>query len=42
MGLVIASIHEKRDEYRKALNRPLALGARGRRARDAREPPGAP
>lgn len=35
MGLVIASIHEKRDEYRKALNRPLALGARVRRARDA-------
>ena len=35
MGLVIASIHEKRDEYRKTLNRPQALGARGRRARDA-------
>jgi CPA2 family monovalent cation:H+ antiporter-2 len=35
MGLVIASIHERRDEYRKALNRPEALGARGRRARDA-------
>jgi CPA2 family monovalent cation:H+ antiporter-2 len=35
MGLVIASIHEKRDEYRKALNRPQALGARFRRARDA-------
>ncbi|MDR3510654.1 MAG: cation:proton antiporter [Caulobacteraceae bacterium] len=35
MGLVIASIHDKRDEYRKALNRPDALGARGRRARDA-------
>jgi len=35
MGLVIASIHEKRDEYRKELNRPQALGARGRRARDA-------
>lgn len=34
MGLVIASIHEKRDEYRKDLNRPMALGARGRRARD--------
>jgi CPA2 family monovalent cation:H+ antiporter-2 len=34
MGLVIASIHERRDEYRKALNRPDALGARGRRARD--------
>ena len=38
MGLVIASIHEKRDEYRKALNQPLALGARIRRARDARGP----
>ena len=35
MGLVIASIHEKRDEFRKALNRPQALGARFRRARDA-------
>jgi CPA2 family monovalent cation:H+ antiporter-2 len=35
MGLVIASIHERRDEYRKLLNRPDALGARGRRARDA-------
>jgi CPA2 family monovalent cation:H+ antiporter-2 len=32
MGLVIASIHEKRDEYRKLLNRPEALGGR-RRAR---------
>jgi CPA2 family monovalent cation:H+ antiporter-2 len=40
MGLVIASIHEKRDEYRKALNQPLALGARVRRARDARGPSG--
>ncbi|MGZ6037847.1 MAG: cation:proton antiporter domain-containing protein [Phenylobacterium sp.] len=40
MGLVIASIHEKRDEYRKALNQPLALGARVRRARDGRAPPG--
>jgi monovalent cation:H+ antiporter-2, CPA2 family len=39
MGLVIASIHEKRDEYRKLLNRPLALGARVRRARDARGGP---
>ena len=27
MGLVIASIHEKRDEFRKALNRPEALRA---------------
>lgn len=34
MGLVIASIHERRDEYRQLLNRPDALGARGRRARD--------
>jgi CPA2 family monovalent cation:H+ antiporter-2 len=32
MGLVIASIHEKRDEFRKLLNRPEALGGR-RRAR---------
>jgi CPA2 family monovalent cation:H+ antiporter-2 len=32
MGLVIASIHERRDEYRKELNRPDALGGR-RRAR---------
>ena len=38
MGLVIASIHEKRDEYRKALNRPQALGARFRRARNAAAP----
>ena len=34
MGLVIASVHEKRDEIRKSLNRPDALGARVRRARD--------
>jgi CPA2 family monovalent cation:H+ antiporter-2 len=34
MGLVIASVHEKRDEIRKDLNRPEALGARVRRARD--------
>ena len=33
MGLVIASIHERRDEFRKALNRPESLGARGRRFR---------
>ena len=33
MGLVIASIHERRDEYRRALNRPDALGGRTRRAR---------
>ena len=36
MGLVIASIHEKRDEYRKALNRPDALGGRGRAERARR------
>ena len=35
MGLVIASIHERRDEYRKALNRPDALGGKRRRLRDA-------
>ncbi|WP_297514560.1 cation:proton antiporter [uncultured Caulobacter sp.] len=35
MGLVIASVHERRDEYRKALNRPDALGGRRRRLRDA-------
>jgi CPA2 family monovalent cation:H+ antiporter-2 len=34
MGLVIASVHEKRDEIRKDLNRPEALGARVRKARD--------
>ncbi|MFP5448540.1 MAG: cation:proton antiporter [Alphaproteobacteria bacterium] len=33
MGLVIASIHERRDEYRQELNRPDSLGGRGRRAR---------
>jgi CPA2 family monovalent cation:H+ antiporter-2 len=32
MGLVIASIHERRDEYRQELNRPESLGGR-RRAR---------
>jgi CPA2 family monovalent cation:H+ antiporter-2 len=37
MGLVIASVHEKRDEIRKALNRPEALGAAIRKAR-ARRP----
>jgi CPA2 family monovalent cation:H+ antiporter-2 len=31
MGLVIASIHERRDEFRKALNRPDAMGGRARR-----------
>ncbi len=35
MGLVIASIHERRDEFRKELNRPEALGGRIRRLRDA-------
>jgi CPA2 family monovalent cation:H+ antiporter-2 len=38
MGLVIASVHEKRDEIRKELNRPEALGARVRKARDRRAP----
>jgi CPA2 family monovalent cation:H+ antiporter-2 len=37
MGLVIASIHEKRDEYRAMLNRPDALGGRRRRARAGTE-----
>jgi CPA2 family monovalent cation:H+ antiporter-2 len=36
MGLVIASIHERRDEFRKALNRPQALGGRGRLRRPNR------
>lgn len=35
IGLVIASIHERRDEYRQKLNRPDALGGRRRRLRDA-------
>ena len=34
MGLVIASIHGKRDEVRKDLNRPDALGGRSKRLRD--------
>ena len=34
MGLVIASVHEKRDEIRKDLNRPDSLGAKMRKARD--------
>jgi len=34
MGLVIASIHERRDEFRKELNRPESLGGR-RKLRDA-------
>ncbi len=33
MGLIIASIHERRDAFRKALNRPDALGGRARRHR---------
>ena len=33
MGLVIASIHERRDEFRKSLNRPQALGAWSRKSR---------
>lgn len=33
MGLVIASIHERRDEFRKELNRPEAPSARARQAR---------
>ena len=36
MGLVIASIHERRDEFRKALNRPDALGGRTRARRSSR------
>jgi CPA2 family monovalent cation:H+ antiporter-2 len=35
MGLVIASIHERRDEFRKFLNRPDAMGGRTRKARGA-------
>ena len=37
MGLIIASIHERRDEFRKALNRPEALGGRTRRYRRSQE-----
>lgn len=36
MGLVIASIHERRDEFRKALNRPESAGARASRYRQGR------
>jgi CPA2 family monovalent cation:H+ antiporter-2 len=36
MGLVIASIHQRRDEFRKDLNQPDALGGRSRRVRKAR------
>ena len=35
MGLVIASIHERRDEFRKELNRPDAMGGRVRRYRQS-------
>ncbi|MFI4964678.1 MAG: cation:proton antiporter [Caulobacterales bacterium] len=38
MGLVIASIHARRDEFRKALNRPEALGGRTRTRRANRDP----
>ena len=34
MGLVIASIHQRRDEFRAELNRPEAFGGRRRRLRD--------
>ena len=37
MGLVIASIHERRDEFRKALNRPESLGGRSRRFQRERD-----
>ncbi|WP_411288338.1 cation:proton antiporter [Phenylobacterium sp.] len=37
MGLVIASIHERRDAFRAALNRPNAMGGRSRRYRRARD-----
>jgi CPA2 family monovalent cation:H+ antiporter-2 len=36
MGLVIASIHERRDEFRKAFNRPESLGGRTRKDRASR------
>jgi monovalent cation:H+ antiporter-2, CPA2 family len=38
---VIASIHERRDEFRKALNRPEALGGRTRARRANRGSGGA-
>jgi len=42
MGLVIASIHERRDEFRAALNRPDSMGGRSRRfRRGAQGPAGA-
>jgi CPA2 family monovalent cation:H+ antiporter-2 len=33
LGLIIASIHERRDEFRRSFNRPEALGGRLRRFR---------
>jgi CPA2 family monovalent cation:H+ antiporter-2 len=36
MGLIIASVHERRAEFRKELNQPEALGGRSGRFRDAR------
>ena len=36
MGLVIASIHARRDEFRTALNRPESLGGRRRRTMASR------
>jgi CPA2 family monovalent cation:H+ antiporter-2 len=36
MGLVIASIHERRDAFRKALNHPESLGGRARAWRSNR------
>ena len=38
MGLVIASIHERRDEFRKELNNPGALGGRRRSLRKPSAP----
>ncbi|MCR5877752.1 cation:proton antiporter [Phenylobacterium sp. J367] len=37
MGLVIASIHERRDAYRRELNRPDSLGGRTRARRRAED-----
>ena len=37
MGLVIASIHERSDEFRKALNRPESPAGRARRFRQDRQ-----
>jgi monovalent cation:H+ antiporter-2, CPA2 family len=38
MGLVIASIHERRDQFRRALNQPESLGGRARRYRRTSNP----